>query len=40
VRAWQSADPNFNDARFARSIVELQKVQETVDKERLAATGG
>jgi hypothetical protein len=39
VRAWKSADPNFNDARFARSIVELQKVQETVDKERLAATG-
>ena len=40
VRAWKSADPNFNDATFARSIVELQKVQETIDKERLAASGG
>lgn len=40
VRAWKSADPNFNDAVFARSIVELQKVQETIDKERLAATSG
>ena len=40
VRAWKSADPNFEDARFARSIVELQKVQETIDKERLAAIGG
>ncbi len=39
VRAWKSADPNFKDATFARSIVELQKVQETIDKERLAATG-
>lgn len=40
VRAWKSADPNFNDAVFARSIGELQKVQETIDKERLAATNG
>lgn len=39
VRAWKSADPNFKDATFARSIVELQKVQETIDKERLAASG-
>ena len=39
VRAWKSADPNFKDAAFARSIVELQKVQETIDKERLAASG-
>jgi hypothetical protein len=39
VRAWKSADPNFNDATFARSILELQKAQETIDKERLAATG-
>ena len=39
VRAWKSADPSFNDAAFARSIVELQKVQETIDKERLAAMG-
>lgn len=38
VRAWKSADPNFKDSTFARSIVELQKVQETIDKERLAAT--
>lgn len=37
VRAWKTADPNFNDATFARSIAELQKVQETIDKERLAA---
>jgi hypothetical protein len=40
VRAWKSADPNFNDAVFARSIGELQKVQETIDKERLAASSG
>ena len=40
VRAWKSADPSFKDAAFARSIVELQKVQETIDKERLAAIGG
>jgi hypothetical protein len=39
VRAWKSADPNFKDEAFARSIVELQKVQETIDKERLAAIG-
>lgn len=39
LRAWKSADPNFNDIAFARSILELQKVQETIDKERLAATG-
>src|SRR6185369_11808636 len=39
VRAWKSADPSFKDAAFARSIVELQKVQETIDKERLAASG-
>ncbi len=40
LRAWKSADPNFKDATFARSIVELQKVQETIDKDRLAAIGG
>lgn len=40
LRAWKSADQNFKDATFARSIVELQKVQETIDKERLAAIGG
>jgi hypothetical protein len=40
VRAWKSADPNFNDAVFTRSIGELQKVQETIDKERLAASSG
>ncbi|HKG47213.1 MAG TPA: hypothetical protein VKB02_10825 [Pyrinomonadaceae bacterium] len=39
VRAWKAADPNFKDATFARSIAELQKVQETIDKERLAASG-
>ena len=39
VRAWKSADPTFNDETFARSIAELQKVQETIDKERLAAIG-
>ena len=39
LRAWKSADPNFKDATFARSILELQKVQETIDKERLAAIG-
>jgi hypothetical protein len=39
LRAWKSADPNFKDATFARSIVELQKVQETIDKDRLAAMG-
>ena len=40
VRAWKTADPNFKDATFARSIAELQKVQETIDKERLAAIAG
>lgn len=40
LRAWKSADPNFKDATFTRSIAELQKVQETIDKERLAAIGG
>ena len=40
LRAWKSADSNFKDATFARSIVELQKAQETIDKERLAAIGG
>jgi hypothetical protein len=39
VRAWKGAGQNFKDATFARSIVELQKMQETIDKERLAATG-
>lgn len=37
VRAWKTADPTFNEETFARSITELQKVQETIDKERLAA---
>lgn len=37
VRAWKTADPSFNDATFARSIGELQKVQETIEKDRLAA---
>jgi hypothetical protein len=40
VRAWKAADPNFKDATFARSIAELQKAQETIDKERLAAIAG
>jgi hypothetical protein len=40
VRAWKAADPNFKDATFVRSISELQKAQETIDKERLAAIGG
>lgn len=40
VRAWKAADPDFKDATFARSIAELQKVQETIDKERLAAIAG
>lgn len=40
VRAWKAADPNFEDATFARSIAELQKAQETIDKERLAAIAG
>lgn len=40
VRAWRTADPNFKDATFAHSIAELQKVQETIDKERLAAIAG
>ena len=39
VRAWKTADPAFNDESFARSIAELQKAQETIDKERLAAIG-
>ncbi|HEX8131321.1 MAG TPA: hypothetical protein VF527_19635 [Pyrinomonadaceae bacterium] len=37
LRAWKAADPNFKDATFVRSIAELQKAQETIDKERLAA---
>ena len=37
VRAWKAADPNFKDATFVRSIAELRAVQETIDKERLAA---
>jgi hypothetical protein len=40
VRAWKAADPNFKDATYARSIAELQKAQETIDKERLAALAG
>jgi len=40
VRAWKAADPNFTDATFARSISELRKAQERIDKERLAAVGG
>lgn len=40
VRAWKAADPAFTDATFARSIAELQKAQETIDKERLAAIAG
>jgi hypothetical protein len=40
VRAWKAADPDFDDATFARSIAELQKAQETIDKERLAAVAG
>lgn len=40
VRAWKAADPNFEDATFARSIAELQKAQEAIDKERLAAVAG
>jgi hypothetical protein len=40
VRAWKAADPNFKDATFARSISELQKAQETTEKERLAAIAG
>lgn len=40
VRAWKAADPDFKDATFARSISELQKAQEALDKERLAAVGG
>ena len=40
VRAWKAADPAFKDATFARSIAELQKAQETIDKERLAAIAG
>jgi hypothetical protein len=40
VRAWKAHDPNFKDATFARSIAELQKAQETIDKERLAAIAG
>lgn len=40
VRAWKAAEPGFKDATFARSIAELQKAQETIDKERLAAISG
>lgn len=40
VRAWKAADPDFKDATFVRSIAELQKAQETIDKERLAAIAG
>lgn len=40
VRAWKAADPEFKDTTFARSIAELQKAQETLDKERLAAIAG
>ena len=40
VRAWKAADPGFKDATFARSIAELQKAQETIDKERRAAIAG
>lgn len=37
MRAWKVADPNFKEAAFRHSIAELQKAQETIDKERLAA---
>src|ERR1051325_2384382 len=37
VRAWKAADPNLKEATFASAIAELQHVQETIDKERLAA---
>lgn len=37
LRAWKVADPGFADAVFKHSIAELQKAQETIDKERLAA---
>jgi hypothetical protein len=37
LRAWKVADPNFKEATFASAITELQKAQETLDKERLAA---
>lgn len=37
LRAWKVADPSFAEVTFKRSIAELQKAQETIDKERLAA---
>lgn len=37
LRAWKVADPNFEETTFRNSIAELQKAQETIDKERLAA---
>ncbi len=40
VRAWKVADPNFKEETFARSIAELRKEQEAIDKERLASIAG
>lgn len=37
MRAWKAADPSFKETAFRHSIAELQKAQETIDKERLAA---
>lgn len=40
VRAWKAADPDFTDDAFSRATAELQQVQETIDKDRLAAIAG
>lgn len=40
LRAWKDADPNFQEAKFVSAIAELQKAQETLDKDRLAAISG
>ncbi len=37
MRAWKVADPSLKETAFRHSIAELQKAQETIDKERLAA---
>lgn len=37
LRAWKVADPGFTATAFKHSIAELQKAQESIDKERLAA---
>lgn len=37
VRAWKVSDPGFAETAFRRSLAQLQKAQETIDKERLAA---